>query len=118
MKRFSAPVGFRFPCADPICRLSFGVTPVSRHPEERYICFACDFNFCAVCIYSYYRDPSDPATRATIPAIPAQILPEAGGKNEDLPPSYENVGITFNWGIDALPPSYEECKKIMVTDMA
>ena len=101
-----------------MCKLSFGVTRVLPHPEERYICFACDFNFCAMCIYSSYRDPSDPATRATIPAIPAQILPEVGGKNEDLPPSYEDLRITFNWGIDKLPPSYEECKKIKVTDMA
>ena len=101
-----------------MCSLSYGIAPVSPHPEERYICFACDFNFCANCIYSHYRDPSDPATRVTIPAIPAQILPEAGEKNEDRPPSYEDVVITFNWGIDKLPPSYEECKQIMVTEMA
>ena len=58
-KTFSVELPSRFPCADPICRLSFGMPPVGANggPEERYICFACDFNFCAGCVYSYYRDP-------------------------------------------------------------
>ena len=103
------------------------MTPVVDAPEERYICFECDFNFCAGCVNSYYRDPGDPAALAAIPAIQTQlpvISAEEGdqqprrGEDEDLPPDYENVEFRDTRGIGELPPSYDECVKVLMRDIA
>ena len=71
-----------------------------------------------------YRDPWDPAAMAAIPAIPTQqsTLRPLGvatfqTTDADLPPNYKIVEFPNNWGIQELPPSYDECVKNILGDI-
>ena len=61
---------------------------------------------------------------AAIPAIPTQqsTLRPLGvatfqTTDADLPPNYKIVEFPNNWGIQELPPSYDECVKNILGDI-